>query len=67
MNGPPGPVHLLDAYFYPGDLLLAVLGRPESAGALLPGLREELTAVVAGLSEKETAELTAYGPTGWWS
>ncbi|MFF4444333.1 contact-dependent growth inhibition system immunity protein [Streptomyces sp. NPDC001502] len=58
---------MLDAYFYPGDLLLAVLGRPESAWALFPDLREELAAVVAGLSEEERAELRAYGPVGRWS
>ncbi|MFA7766168.1 contact-dependent growth inhibition system immunity protein [Streptomyces sp. NPDC048723] len=57
---------MLDAYFYPGDLLLAVLGRPESAWALFPDLREELAAVVAGLSEEERAELRAYGPAGLW-
>ncbi|WKD36834.1 contact-dependent growth inhibition system immunity protein [Streptomyces xanthophaeus] len=57
---------MLDAYFYPGDLLLAVLGRPESAWALFPDLREELVAVVAGLSEAELAELRAYGPAGQW-
>lgn len=57
---------LLDAYFYPGDLLLAALGRPESAWALFPDLREELTAVVADLPEEQLAELRAYGPAGRW-
>ncbi|MFD7783490.1 contact-dependent growth inhibition system immunity protein [Streptomyces nojiriensis] len=57
---------LLDAYFHPGDLLLAVLGRPGPAWALLPGLREELTAVVEGLPEEELAELRACWPAGRW-
>ncbi|MGZ9928521.1 hypothetical protein ACXNSR_01370 [Streptomyces sp. NC-S4] len=42
----------------------AVLGRAESAWALLPGLREELEAVVADLPAEERAELRLYGPTG---
>ncbi|MFD7911023.1 contact-dependent growth inhibition system immunity protein [Streptomyces sp. NPDC059752] len=57
---------LLDAYFYPGDLLLGALGRPESAWALFPDLREELAAVVADLPEEELAQLRGYGLAGQW-
>ncbi|MFD6918056.1 contact-dependent growth inhibition system immunity protein [Streptomyces virginiae] len=57
---------MLDSYFYAGDLLLAVLGRPESVWVLLPGLREGLMAVVAGLSEEELAELRTYEPAVRW-
>ncbi|WP_051782668.1 MULTISPECIES: contact-dependent growth inhibition system immunity protein [unclassified Streptomyces] len=56
---------MLDAYFHPGDLLLAVLTRPESAWTLFPDLREELAALVADLSERDRAELRACGPRGW--
>ncbi|MFJ6483635.1 MULTISPECIES: contact-dependent growth inhibition system immunity protein [unclassified Streptomyces] len=57
---------LLDAYFYPGDLLLAAFGRPEPAWALFPDLREQLVAVVADLPEEELARLRAYGLAGQW-
>ncbi|MFD9619843.1 contact-dependent growth inhibition system immunity protein [Streptomyces virginiae] len=57
---------MLDSYFYSGDLLLAVLGRPESVWVLLPGLREGLMVVVAGLSEEELAELRTYEPAVRW-
>ncbi|PWK64863.1 hypothetical protein BCL76_114185 [Streptomyces sp. CG 926] len=56
---------MLDAYFYPGDLLLAVLARPEGAWALFPDLREEVAALVANLSEQDRAELRACAPKGW--
>ncbi|MFG2975647.1 contact-dependent growth inhibition system immunity protein [Streptomyces sp. NPDC048331] len=58
---------MLDAYFYPGDLLLAALTTPEDTWALFPDLREELAEIVADLSEEDRAELKASGPTGWWS
>lgn len=57
---------MLDSYFHPGDLLLAVMGRPAPDWVLLPGLREELMAVVAGLPEEELAELRTYEPAARW-
>ncbi|MER6448132.1 contact-dependent growth inhibition system immunity protein [Streptomyces venezuelae] len=58
---------MLDAYFYPGDLLLAVLTSSDDTWALFPDLREELTAAVADLTEEDRAELRACGPAGWWT
>ncbi|MFE6762469.1 contact-dependent growth inhibition system immunity protein [Streptomyces sp. NPDC057689] len=48
---------LLDAYFYPGDLLLATVNVPSTVWALLPGLVEELGAVVSALPESAHADL----------
>ncbi|NEC63689.1 contact-dependent growth inhibition system immunity protein [Streptomyces sp. SID9727] len=42
---------LLDAYFYPGDLLLATVNIPPPVWALLPEVAEELRAAVTALPE----------------
>ncbi|MDX3537129.1 contact-dependent growth inhibition system immunity protein [Streptomyces sp. MB09-01] len=56
---------MLDAYFYEGDLLLAVLALPASAWALFPDLAAQLTAAVEGLPPAATAELARLaGPGG---
>lgn len=54
---------LLDATFYPGDLLLTAAGVPDSAWALLPDLRERLSSVITGLPDADLAELPR-GSTG---
>lgn len=54
---------LLDATFYPGDLLLTAAGVPDSAWSLLPDLRGRLCAVIAGLHDADLAELPR-GSTG---
>ncbi|MEV6676924.1 contact-dependent growth inhibition system immunity protein [Streptomyces erythrochromogenes] len=48
---------LLDAYFYPGDLLLATVAVPAEAWAVLPELEARLRAVVAGLPRAAVEEL----------
>ncbi|MFD9403679.1 contact-dependent growth inhibition system immunity protein [Streptomyces sp. NPDC060011] len=48
---------LLDATFYPGDLLLTAVGAPESDWALVPDLRTRLSSVIAALPDAEIAEL----------
>ncbi|MFF2097238.1 MULTISPECIES: contact-dependent growth inhibition system immunity protein [unclassified Streptomyces] len=48
---------LLDAAFYPGDLLLTAVGAPESDWALVPDLRTRLSSVIAALPDAEIAEL----------
>ncbi|MEU8793129.1 contact-dependent growth inhibition system immunity protein [Streptomyces sp. NPDC048643] len=48
---------LLDATFYPGDLLLTAAGAPDSAWALLPDLRTRLSAQIAALPDADLAEL----------
>ncbi|MEV3993629.1 contact-dependent growth inhibition system immunity protein [Streptomyces sp. NPDC049837] len=48
---------LLDAYFYDGDLLLAVVNVPASAWDLYPHLRTQLRSVIAALPEAEAADL----------
>ncbi|MGW6915882.1 contact-dependent growth inhibition system immunity protein [Kitasatospora sp. NPDC054939] len=48
---------LLDAYFYEGDLLLAVVEAPDPAWAPLPDLAVQLGAVVAALPAEAVAEL----------
>ncbi|MFB7178079.1 contact-dependent growth inhibition system immunity protein [Streptomyces sp. NPDC056257] len=48
---------MLDAYFYEGDLLLAVGGLPASAWTLFPDLAARLTAAVKDLPAGATAEL----------
>ncbi|MFG3165793.1 contact-dependent growth inhibition system immunity protein [Streptomyces sp. NPDC048200] len=48
---------LLDATFYPGDLLLTAVGAPESDWALVPDLRTRLSSVIAALTDAEIAEL----------
>lgn len=52
---------LLDAYFYPGDLLLTVVGAPASAWALLPDLAARLRAQVAALPPAAVAEMPGGG------
>ncbi|MET7386919.1 contact-dependent growth inhibition system immunity protein [Streptomyces sp. NPDC005529] len=54
---------LLDATFYPGDLLLTAVGVPDSSWALLPDLRERLSSVITGLPDADLAELPR-GSTG---
>ncbi|MCX4919165.1 contact-dependent growth inhibition system immunity protein [Streptomyces sp. NBC_00687] len=48
---------LLDATFYPGDLLLTAVGAPESDWALVPDLRTRLSSVIAALPDAGIAEL----------
>ncbi|MFI2028941.1 contact-dependent growth inhibition system immunity protein [Streptomyces buecherae] len=48
---------LLDAFFSPGDLLLATVGVPAAAWAPLPDVAAELRAVVAALPGAAVAEL----------
>ncbi|MFI9808670.1 contact-dependent growth inhibition system immunity protein [Streptomyces sp. NPDC052301] len=48
---------LLDAYFHEGDLLLAVVGAPAAAWALLPDLADRLRAVLTTLPETALAGL----------
>ncbi|MEW1565563.1 contact-dependent growth inhibition system immunity protein [Streptomyces sp. NPDC093509] len=48
---------LLDATFYPGDLLLTAMGASESDWALVPDLRTRLSSVIAALPDAEIAEL----------
>ncbi|WP_405977692.1 contact-dependent growth inhibition system immunity protein [Streptomyces sp. NBC_00158] len=48
---------LLDAYFYEGDLLLAVVDAPASAWATLPELAAQLRDVVSALPEAAVGDL----------
>ncbi|MFE0512266.1 contact-dependent growth inhibition system immunity protein [Streptomyces sp. NPDC058964] len=48
---------LLDAYFYEGDLLLAAVGVPSSAWAMLPELAARLRTVIMNLSDAAIAGL----------
>ncbi|OQQ20011.1 hypothetical protein B0675_25330 [Streptomyces sp. M41(2017)] len=48
---------LLEATFYPGDLLLTAAGAPESGWAPIPDLRTRLSAVIAALPDAGIAEL----------
>lgn len=48
---------LLDACFYPGDLLLAAVNAPASAWTLLPEPAARLRAVIARLPETAPADL----------
>ncbi|MEU1212497.1 contact-dependent growth inhibition system immunity protein [Streptomyces sp. NPDC005790] len=52
---------LLDASFYEGDLLLAVVSAPVSAWALLPDLHARLCAVITTLPETAVADLPRGG------
>ncbi|MET8451106.1 contact-dependent growth inhibition system immunity protein [Streptomyces sp. NPDC005209] len=48
---------LLEAYFYEGDLLLAAVGAPASAWALLPELGARLRSSIVALPEAVVADL----------
>lgn len=52
---------LVDAYFYPGDLLLTVVGVPGSAWGMLPDVAGRLRDVVAALPDAAVAELPGGG------
>ena len=52
---------LLDACFYEGDLLLAAVGAPASAWAVLPDLTARLRAVLSTLPETVVAGLPRGG------
>jgi hypothetical protein len=48
---------LLEAYFYPGDLLLAAVNAPDSAWDLMPDLTTQLRTVVMALPEASVTDL----------
>ncbi|MEW1887892.1 MULTISPECIES: contact-dependent growth inhibition system immunity protein [unclassified Streptomyces] len=48
---------LLDAYFYPGDLLLATVNVPPPVWTLLPDLAAQLRAALSALPEAALADL----------
>jgi len=48
---------LLDAYFYPGDLLLTTVNVPATVWDLLPELAKELRTVASALPESAYADL----------
>ncbi|MFE2021464.1 contact-dependent growth inhibition system immunity protein [Streptomyces sp. NPDC059499] len=52
---------LLDASFYPGDLLLTAVRAPASAWSLLPDLNAGLRAVIAALPDAAVADLPRGG------